>query len=289
MKISKAFLGFTAATALLGAITTATAANLVAQYPVDGYYLSGGIPYTTNVVPSSPLPVGQMNYSGGDLYGGSFVPAVIDDGYKHDITGQSYINFGTANPFSWTGSFTYALWVYNPFPAGGPVQGLQTMVLSKQQANNNHYFRFIIRDNNTIQIGAYNGTTGSGTFQDRNTLAITSVVADPKERWTHFAFTAELVGGVATWGVYVDGQPLGFAGGLNTATLDASRAAQGMRLGVTAGNQAQGYIGFIHDDIRFYDGVLTQQEILSIIPEPSVITLLGLGLAGLALRAVRRR
>lgn len=255
---------------IVGAISAtaslpATAANLVAHYPVDDYFQLGIVPFTTNFVAGSPLPNGQMNYSDGALYGGSFVPALFGNGYRHTIQNQSFIDFGTADPFSWTGSFTYMLWVYNPFPAAGPVQNLQTMVLSKQLANQDHYFRFIIRDNNTIQIGAYYGPTGSGTFQDRNTLSITNVAPDPREKWTHFAFTGSLSGNTATWGVYVNGQPLGFVGGLNTATLDSSRAGIRMRLGATAGNQPQGYPNFIHDDIRFYDGVLTAEEIRAIV------------------------
>lgn len=255
--------------AIIATVTLpATAANLIAHYPVDDYFQIGIVPYTTNVVSGSTLTNGQMNYSDGTLYGGEFTNAVFGNGYKNIIQNQSFIDFGTTDPFSWTGSFTYMLWVYDPFPAAGPVQGLQTMVLSKQLANNNHYFRFIIRDDNLIQIGAYNGTTGSGTFQDRNTLSITNVAPDPREKWTHFAFTASLSGSTATWGVYVNGQPLGFVGGQNTATLDASRAGIRMRLGATAGNQPQGYPNFIHDDIRFYDGVLTAEEIREIATAP---------------------
>jgi hypothetical protein len=96
-------------------------------------------------------------------------------------------------------------------------------------------------------------------------LSITNVAPDPREKWTHFAFTASLSGSTATWGVFVNGQPLGFVGGLNTATLDASRAGIRMRLGVTAGSQPQGYPNFIHDDIRFYNGVLTAEEIRAIV------------------------
>ena len=258
----------------VGAILTATTlpameANLVAHYPLDSFYYQGGgssgVPYTTNTAPGSTWGDAQLNYTGGLLYGGYFTNAVFDNGFMETNTTAGRITFGTNDPFAATGSFTYALWVWDPFST---TPNLQTMLLSKQQANNDHYFRIILRSGNAstnqddMQISAYSGTTGSGTLQQRNTSAFTNVVSDPSLRWVHIAVTATNSGGTATWQVYVDGQQVPFSA--NTTLLDASRAGIAMTCGVTAGYQPQSYPNLIVDDIRFYDGVLTADEIRAI-------------------------
>lgn len=270
--------GLFAATAIAVTILPAGAQNLIAHYPLDSYYMLGGVPYTPNVAPSSPWGDATLQYSSGALYHGTISPGLIGNCYE-ETGNQARISFGTMDPFALSGSFTYALWVYAPVGLSP-----QTMLLSKQLANNNHYFRIILRSSDDMQIGAYNGPTGSGVFQDRNTSVITP---DPNGRWTHIAVTGSLSGSTATWQVYADGSPLTMA--VNTTILDASRASIGMTLGMTAGGQLQGYPGVKVDDIRFYDGVLSQAQILSIIPEPSVLTLVGFGLGGLVLLRRQRR
>jgi hypothetical protein len=258
------FVGAIMATATL----RATAANLVAHYPLDSFYYQGGgssgMPYTTNTAPGSTWGNAQLNYSGLQLYGGEFTNAVFGSGFKETNTTAPRITFGTVDPFAATGAFTYALWVWDPFTS---TPNLQSMLLSKQLANTDHYFRIILRSSNfqsntnldTLQIGAYYGVSGSGTNQARDTGAISP---DPSQRWVHIAVTATKSGDTATWQVYADGQLLSMAN--NTTLLDATRADIAMTLGVTAGNQAQGYPNVIVDDIRFYDGVLTAEEIRAI-------------------------
>ena len=51
---------------------------------------------------------------------------------------------------------------------------------------------------------------------------------------------------------------------------------------------AFGFNGVMADEIRFYDGVLSQAEILTLVPEPSAITMLALG-GGFMLLLRRRR
>jgi len=262
---------------LASIIVPAKAANLIAHYPLDSYWMSSGVPYTANVAPGSPWGNATLQYSGGALYQGTISPGILGNGYE-ETGSQARISFGSMDPFALTGSFTYALWVYDPF---GATSGQQTMLLSKQIANNNHYFRVILRSSDDIQLGAYNGTTGSGAFQDRNTSVISP---DPSARWTHIAVTATKAGSTATWQVFADGMPLTMAN--NTTILDASRVNIGMTLGVTSGGQLQGYPGVKVDDIRFYDGVLSQAEILSLIPEPSAFAMMTLG--GLMLFLRRR-
>jgi hypothetical protein len=260
--------GFFAAAIIAVTTLPATAANLVAYYPLDSFYYQGGgsqgVPYTPNTAPGSTWGDAKLNYSGLLLWGGEFTNAFFGNGFKETNQVAAKIEFGTMDPFAATGSFTYALWVWDPFTT---TPNLQSMLLSKQQANNNHYFRIILRSSNfssntnldTMQIGAYNGVTGSGTFQDRDTGAISP---DPSTRWVHIALTGSKSGDTATWQVYADGQLLSMAN--NTTVLDASRAGIAMTCGVTAGNQAQAYPNLIVDDIRFYDGVLTAEQIRAI-------------------------
>jgi hypothetical protein len=256
--------------AILAATTLrATAANLVAHYPLDSCYYQGGgssgVPYTPNTAPGSTWGDARLNYSGQLLYGGYFTNAIFDNGFMETNSNGGMIVFGTLDPFAATGSFTYALWVWDPFST---TPNLQTMLLSKQQANTDHYFRIILRSGNAstnqddMQISAYSGTTGSGTLQQRNTSAFTNVVSDPSLRWVHIAVTGSKSGDTATWQVYADGKQVPFSA--NTTLLDATRAGIAMTCGVTAGNQAQAYPNLIVDDIRFYDGVLTAEEIQAI-------------------------
>jgi len=270
-KIALKAAGFFVGAIIVTATLPATAANLLAYYPLDSfYYLGGGssgVPYTPNTAPGSTWGDAYLNYSDQLLYGGEFTNGFFGNGFKETMQSGAKIQFGTMDPFAATGSFTYALWVWDPFTT---TPQLQSMLLSKQLANNNHYFRIILRSGNVstnaddMQIGAYYGTTGSGTFQDRITGAFTNVVADPSLRWVHIAVTATKSGETATWQVYADGQQVPFAA--NTTLLDASRAGIGMTCGVTAGTppQAQAYPNLIVDDIRFYDGVLTAEEIRAI-------------------------
>jgi hypothetical protein len=102
------------------------------------------------------------------------------------------------------------------------------------------------------------------------------------------AITGTKSGTTATWQLYFDGVQI-LNPAANTTTLDPAAVARALRLGAAANNGAQGALDMIFDDVRFYDGVLSQAEILAIIPEPSVMTLLGLGLGGLVLLRLRRR
>jgi len=268
-KIALRAAGFFAGAVLAATTLPGTAANLVAHYPLDSYYYVGGgssgVPKTPNTAPGSTWGDAQLNYSSQTLWGGEFTNAFFGNGFKETNQAAAKIEFGTMDPFAATGSFTYALWVWDPFTT---TPNLQTMLLSKQQANTDHYFRIILRSGNAstnqddMQISAYSGTTGSGTLQQRNTSAFTNVVSDPSLRWVHIAVTATKSGDTATWQVYADGQQVPFA--VNTTLLDASRAGIAMTCGVTAGNQAQAYPNLIVDDIRFYDGVLTADEIRAI-------------------------
>jgi hypothetical protein len=248
------------------------AANLVAHYPLDSYYVSSGVPRTANLVTG----VGSwgdaiVNYSGGLPFQSDFTnTGVFGGSWLETGAGASLRFHSTLDPFAATGSFTYALWVYDPFTT---TINQQTFLLSKQAANLDHYFRVILRSGATpttddMQIGAYYGVTGSGTFQDRNTGTFQAAGAgDPSTNWVHIAVTGTRTSttptnAVVAWQIFANGLPLSMAN--NTTTLDFTRTNQMLTAGAFASQVAQGYIGTQLDDIRFYDGVLTADEIRAI-------------------------
>ena len=294
-KIALRAAGFFAGAVLAATTLPAMAANLVAHYPLDSYYVSSGVPRTANLVTG----VGSwgdaiVNYSGGLPFQSDFTnTGVFGGSWLETGAGASLRFHSTLDPFAATGSFTYALWVYDPFTT---TANQQTFLLSKQLANNNHYFRVILRSGTTpttddMQIGAYNGVTASGTFQDRNTGTFQAAGAgDPSTNWVHIAVTGTRTSttptnAVVAWQVFANGLPLSMAN--NTTTLDFTRTNQMLTAGAFASQVAQGYIGTQLDDIRFYDGVLSQAEILTLIPEPSAFAMIAVG--GLMLVIRRRR
>ena len=135
-------MGFFVGAILAATTLPATAANLVAYYPLDSFYYQGGVPKTPNTAPGSTWGDAQFDVNEQMLYGGYFTNAFFGNGFMETNTTAGRITFGTMDPFAATGSFTYALWVWDPFTT---TPGLQSMLLSKQQANNNHYFRIILR------------------------------------------------------------------------------------------------------------------------------------------------
>jgi len=270
-------------TALLAAAVAAvampaTAANLLAHYPLDSYYTLSGVPRTPNMVAGWGDAI--VNYSGGVPYQSTFLGTGKIGGSWEENGAAASLRFGNMDPFSYTGSFTYALWVYDPFST---TINQQTFLLSKQNANTSHYFRAVLRSGATpstddMQIGAY-----SGALQDR---AATGFATDPSQRWVHIAVTGSKVGSTATWQVYADGIPLTMPN--NTTTLNSSFAGQLMTAGAFSTQVAQGYPGVQLDEIRFYDGVLSQSEILTLIPEPSAFAMIAVGGLMLLIRRSRQ-
>jgi hypothetical protein len=285
MKHSKTHLGLCLAViASTTAAMPSMAANLIAYYPFDeivetapGSGIWARTPNLVGTWGNAAIPT-----SGGLPYGLSLVPGMIGNGLQLDMT-SAYIQFGTMDPFTIAGTdaFTAAFWLYTP-PVIGSGIGSSGFLLSKQQqgATPAAYFRTIIRESNDIQFGV---------TPDRNTYTVPSQgLPDFNDRWAHVAITGTKSGTTATWQLYFDGVQI-LNPAANTTTLDPAAVARALRLGAAANNGAQGALDMIFDDVRFYDGVLSQAEILAIIPEPSVMTLLGLGLGGLVLLRLRRR
>lgn len=282
------------AAALAVATLPATAANLVGYYPVDSFWYAGGVPYTTNAVYSGGAFSGaaSLDYSGGLIYGNTIDPTggVVGGAFKQDSTigpaslGSARLVFGTTDPLNNANSaFTYAAWVYTP--VGFPATSVGEMLLSKFSANTaaGCEFKILLRSGD-LQFITISGASTQVTAQ---TAALSTVGATTAGAWNHVAVTAfKPSASQVTWGCYINGTAIT----VNNATQNISSSAGtvSMNLGMTAGgNTSFAPNGVLVDEIRFYDGVLSQAEIISIVPEPSAISMLALG--GGLLLLIRRR
>lgn len=271
------------AAAILAVFTiSATAANLVAHYPVDSFYNTGtyGVPgnVTRTVNSVAGWGDGTLNYSGGALYQNDiYTPGQVGAGAFRELGTAARLTLSTADPFAATGSFTYALWMHTPANFTG---GAQTFILSKFNANTaaGLDFKLMLRPTD-LQLMTYNGTAVA-TVQTTPTMT-------SGNGWNHYAITATKSGSTVTWGVYENGSPITFNGGVNSAGISSSANGLGMTIGQSIGTAAFGFNGVMADDIRFYDGVLSQSEILTLVPEPSAFAMIAVG--GLMLLLRRRR
>ncbi len=266
-------------TALLAAAISAliaipaTAANLVAHYPVDSFYNTGTYGVAGNVTKTVNLVAGwgdgTLNYSSGALYQNDiFTPGIVGAGAFRELGTQARLTLTTADPFAATGSFTYALWIYTPAEFTG---GAQTFMLSKFNANSATGLA-------DLQLMTWGGSSVA-TVQTTPTMT-------SGNGWNHYAITASRSGNTVTWGVYENGNPITFIGGINSAGISTSANALGMTIGQSIGTQQFGFNGVMVDDIRFYDGILSQAEVMSLVPEPSSFAMIALG--GLMLFLRRR-
>lgn len=261
------------------AVTTipATAANLLAYYPVDSYFYSGGVPYTPNTAPGSTWAANaSLDYSGGLLYQNTITsPGLIGAGAFLEQGTQARLWMGTADPFAATGSFTYAVWMYTPATFTG---GAQTFILSKFSANSavGLDFKIMLRPTD-MQFITWNGA--------QQTINTPATITGTAGGWNHFAITGSKSGATATWNLYENGNLITTTPIVSTISSSANGVIMG--IGQAAGGQNFGFNGVMADDIQFYDGVLSQPEIMALVPEPSSLAMLGLGLANLLI--FRRR
>jgi hypothetical protein len=266
----------------------AAAATLVAYYPVDFFYNTGtyGVPGNIPKTPNTVVGYGDatLQYNNGALYQNQINPSgYIGGAFEQLAGGQGRLSFGSWSPFTATGSFTYALWMYTP--AGFPSGSVGEFLLSKFSANTlaGCEFKMLLRATD-LQFITINTSGAQVTAQ---TALLNTVGATTAGAWNHFAVTASKSGGSVTWGAYVNGNPLGF---VTSATQQISSSASGvaMSLGMPAfSNLNFAPAGVMADDIRFYDGVLSPTEVMALVPEPSAISMLALSLGGLLV--LRRR
>lgn len=126
------------------------------------------------------------------------------------------------------------------------------------------------------------GTTGSGSATSISANAVDITTAFEQDRWYHFAMTRD---DDNLFRLFLDGEEVWSASNAGSFT----NSSNGVWLGRKTDFGTTGFAG-LFDDIRFYDGALSGEQIQSLaIPEPSayaaIVSLLALGVAGF----VRRR
>ena len=113
------------AAAILAVMTMpATAANLVAYYPVDSFYNTGtmvspGISLTRPTWSLAGVTLRWITAEERSIRIQSTLPAAsswqLQAAWSNwDTAKGGTLSLGTADPFAATGSFTYALWMYTP-------------------------------------------------------------------------------------------------------------------------------------------------------------------------------
>lgn len=208
-----------------------------------------------------------------DLTGGDY--AVIIQNSNTQINGSAgggqnpdFVNTYTGEPVRT--SFSIAFW------AKGHPTGWSPYISQSGEGNAGYQVR---------SHGATGSPAGSNTFTIRNTSGDDDpVAANPTltndDQWHHYA---------ATW----DGQMrrLYIDGVLEFEIADTGNMGDAWdEFLVFGGRDQDGSInfsanGFLLDDVRFYDGGLSQEQVLQIIPEPASLVLMGIG----GLLMLRRR
>jgi hypothetical protein len=258
------------AAALVAFLPMSSGASLLAYYPCDDVFASGGWNYTSQVGGSWDNAL--IAQSGGAPY-----LSVLNDPERGSVLRMgatwAYIRIGTYNPLATTGEFTAMMWTkYNE--SGGAA--FAPLIMKRGSAFSATHWQFTTVDG-TAQL----------KIEDDNQSVVAANNTAQYNIWVNYAFSGKILDPVnqpnrMTVELFVNGQSVktGFL------DLDPADAGQFIHIGNTYSDKTHAQVGALFDDIRFYDQALSSDQILAIIPEPSAIALVGLG--GLML-LIRRR
>lgn len=227
--------------------------------------------------------VSSYQFTGGSLADGSgngndatvvgtLTNGAVTDGIRGDVfdlTGGSgsennpgnYLNLPIAG--GGTGSWTLAMWIKDG-------SSKNSYLFDNRDFGATGGDRLIFSTEHNVPgsgLGLFNGgwASASATIRDGN--------------WHHVAWVFDGVGGTLT--LYADGV------GTSTSYSAADLLAESVRLGNRSGDGASGQGGRLIDDVFVYSSALSSSEVNALmnIPEPSAMSLLGLG----AVLLLRRR
>lgn len=229
------------AAALLALLARSAGAGLLAHYPCET--VSAGTTPQVGGVWSNAL-VSSMS--------------VVSDPRRGSVLQMNatsgYLNLGTYNPLTNSGEFTAMLWVKT---TEHPSQEWQPLIMKRGTAfATANYFQFNVWD--TTQSGA-----GKLRVEDANQGVDSRPGIAVFGPWVHYALTAKIADPVnfpnrITVQLFRDGMPMSGAGVLD---LDPAGAGQPILIGNTFTDKTHAIVGTRFDDIRFYDQVLTPDQI----------------------------
>lgn len=260
------------AAAALAASTLSASANLLAYYPCDDVFSSGGWNYTSQV--GGTWGNALVAQSGGVPY-----MSVVNDPVRGNVLQMgatwAYLNLGAVNPLTPSGEFTASLWV-NHNESGGAA--FSPLIMKRGSAFSATFWQFTTTDG-----------TAALRIEDDNQSAQAANGTALYNTWVNYAFSGKIADPVnfpnrMSVELFVNGQSVK----TGVLDLDPNDANQPIIIGNTYTDKTHAQVGARYDDIRFYDVALTAEQIQGIIPEPSTIAMFALGLGGLLLRPRRR-
>lgn len=277
-------------TATVGLISSAQAATLVAHYEFEDTTLTNGSTISNSLS------------ANGTIEGGNLASTTGVFGNALNLNGTGYVDLGSTAAVQQTGSFTISFWVTNG-------AGTLTETIGVGAAGNSGMLGAadgIGSGNNGFLIKPQEGgrlffdSTNNGTANTAN------LFADPPKNilaldtnWNFVAVRFTQGTGVTPGSFSMTtsnalANPLGLtASDFNTSSPVAVAAGDyalwkgNLAIGARDGTGA-GQFDFTIDDLRIYDGALTDIELAaSAVPEPSAAGLMALAFASLMVR--RRR
>lgn len=230
------------AAALLALLARSARAGLLAHYPCDSV-TNGTTPQVGGAWSNAAV---------------SSMSVVTDPrrGYVLQMNATSgYLNLGTYNPLTNSGEFTAMLWVKT---TEHPTQEWQPLVMKRGTAfGTANYFQFEAWDTSQSGAGKLRVEDANQSVDSRPGVAVFGT-------WVHYAFTAKVLDPVnfpnrITVQLFRDGMPM--SGGWGVLDLDPAGAGQPILIGNTFTDKTHAIAGARFDDIRFYDRVLTPDQI----------------------------
>ncbi|HEX5219690.1 MAG TPA: LamG domain-containing protein [Verrucomicrobiae bacterium] len=212
--------------------------------------------------------------TGSALNGAGYSGGAVGSGFLFDGV-DDHIRIPDSPGLRLTTGFTLAAWV-NPSSRGSYDE-----ILSKWGAvfpvNHNGYTFSIHPDGRSyVAVSADGSDAGANVFT-------TSTI--PLNTWTHLAGSYD----GSTLRIYINGilnNETPYSGGVFPTLDDLSIG------GVVGGTDVGGGISFFDgriDEVMIYNRALSGSEVLTLVPEPSALAILALGLAGMVAKSKGRR
>jgi hypothetical protein len=186
------------------------------------------------------------------------------------------IELGNVSPGA--SAFTIALWFNWSGTFVNTNAATTAEIISSNNGQVNRWDVGIVRVSGVPTLRVFNDGTAWSASSTTAQNVLSNVAAN---QWYHLALIRD---GSGTFKIYIDGLSVFSGTNNNPFSQDTTK---GVWLGRRPSFGDTGFKGNF-DDVRVYDGALTEQQLLSIIPEPSTVALL-LGMGVLWAAVLKRR